>query len=222
MLSLVSALVKTITFNKVLLWALAMIITVVSYTVYERRDDLFQASPFARLPGNDVGMIFNISKTTKARAKEFVESDQMIVGLTILSADLRLNSRVSLFHIGDNEYADPVAEAALQNLSSLPLFSKSEENNRQMIKLINGEFLCVPYATSAMALAVPNANKRVITICRASLPPYYGQFSGFVSLFLNADPDIERQIRLKQQLEMFATGVYFRDVVPSSHKAKIE
>lgn len=222
MLGLVSALVKNITFNKVLVWALAMIIGVLSYTVYERRDDLFRASPFARLPGNDVGMIFNISKTTKARAKEFVESDAMIVGLTILAADLRLNSRVSLFHIGDNEYADPVAEAALQNLNSLPLFTKNEENNRQMTKLINGEFICIPYATSALAALVENANKKVITICRVSLPPYYGQFSGFVSLFLNTDPDIERQIRIKQHLEMFATGVYFRDVVPTTHKAKID
>lgn len=222
MLGLVSALVRSITFNKVLIWTLAMVISVLSYTVYERRDDLFRATPFARLPGNDVGMIFTISKATKARAKELVEGDESIVGITILAADLRLNSRTALFHYGDNEFADPAAEAALQVLGNLPLFSKNEENNRQMTKLINGEFICVPYATSALAIAVPNANKKVITICRASLPPYYGQFSGFVSLFLAIDPDIEHQIRLKQMLEMFATAVYFRDVVPSTHKAKIE
>ena len=37
---------------------------------------------------------------------------------------------------------------------------------------------------------------------------------------LNTDPDIESQLRIKQQLESLASDVYLRDVVPTAKKSK--
>lgn len=214
-------LVKTITFSRVLLWTLAAIVGIAAWTSYEHRDELFQASPLARpTGGNVVGEVFKISDETKTRVKQYVKDDEDIVGLSILSADIRLNTRISLFFYGDGIDGSN-APARAQVIDRLPLFTRSDENNRQIVKLINGEFSCAPYAESTLAHAAPDINKDVVTICRASLPPYYGHFSGFVTVFLRTDPDVERQVRLKNQLEQLATEIYFRDVVPTTHKAKL-
>jgi len=212
-------LVKTITFSRVLLWTLAAIVGIAAWTSYEHRDELFQASPLARpTGGNIVGETFKISDETKARVKQYVKDDEDIVGLSILSADIRLNTRISLFFFGDGLDA---ASTQARVIDRLPLFTRNDDNNRQIVKLINGEFNCAPYDTTTLAHAAPDLNKDVVTICRASLPPYYGHFSGFVTVFLRTDPDVERQVRLKNQLEQLATEIYFRDVVPTSHKAKL-
>lgn len=208
-----------------MIWTLAGIILVFSYTAYEHRSDLFNAATSGQstmIAGNPVGAIFEIGNTTKKNIETFVKAEKSVVGFTVVSADIRLNVRNQIFFFPDPTVPNPPTLLPLQAFSRLPLFTKNDEANRQMIKLINGEFTCAPYATTSLVAQVsPSTNTNVITICRASLPPYYGHFSGFVSVLLNTDPDIEEQVRLKQTIESMATEIYFRDVILTTKKVKI-
>ena len=219
----VTKLVKTITFKRVLLWTLAGTIGIIGFTAYEHRDELFSATSLRQVPtGNPVGHAFIVGQDTKDKIKALTKSDPSIVGIGVLSADIRLNVRRSIYFYSaaDNQDdSDPLGRYA--QIQRLPLFTKNEENNRQMVKLINGEFHCVPYTQTTLAKAAPNINQDVVTICRASLPPYYGFFSGFVSVMLRIDPDVETQIRLRTTIESLATEIYFRDVLPTSKKSDL-
>lgn len=220
----VSKLVTAISFKKVLIWTLAGSLLVVGYTAYEHRADIFDASSLGHSSaaiGNPVGSIFVVSDATKKDVATFVKAEKSVVGFSVVSADIRLNARNTLYFYADPTSPTPPTIAPLDSIPRLPLFTKSEENNRQMIKLINGEFACSPYSTSLIAAVAPNVNKDVIAICRASLPPYYGHFAGFVSVLLNTDPDVDEQVRLKQAIEAMATQIYFRDVIPTSHRPKL-
>ena len=224
--SFVSKLVTAITFKKVLIWTLAGIIGVASYTAYEHKSDLFLATKIGKssaIAGNPVGSIFIVGDVTKKHIAEFVKNEKSIVGFTVVSVDIRMNARNQLFFYADQSEQNPPSLKPLALMARLPLFTKNDDNNRQMIKLINGEFTCAPYTTgtSLVLAASPGANRDVISICRASMPPYYGHFSGFVSVLLNTDPDVDEQVRLKQAIEAMAIEIYFRDVIPTSYRVKI-
>ncbi len=224
--SLLSKLVTAITFKKVLIWTMAGIIGVIGYTAYERRSDLFKVAKIGSgspTPGNPVGAVFTVGDTTKKNISSFVKDEKGVVGFTVVSVDIRLNLRNQLYFFADPTVPNPPTLAPLAAIARLPLFTKNDDNNRQMIKLINGEFTCAPYnsGTSLVAAVNSNVNRDVVTICRASLPPYYGHFSGFVSVLLNTDPDVEEQVRLKQAIESMATEIYFRDVIPTTKRVKI-
>lgn len=215
----VSKLVKTITLSRVIIWSLAGLVGVLGYTAFENRKDLFDfnVDDDTHTTSNALSQTFTLSATSKEELKEFTDSDKSVVGVAVLTADIRLNVRKALY-----SYAIPSAkdnpDQQFKNISvqRLPLFTNDPENNRQMVKLINGEFHCAPYATSALAKATPGLNKNVVSICRVSLPPYYGYFSGFITAFLSVDPDIDKQFRLRSAMESIATRIYLRDVISTS------
>lgn len=223
-IGLATKLVKTITLAKVLVWSIALIIGIAGYTAFERRADLFDVSILSGpvKSTNEVGHAFTISKRTEDQIKEMVNNDKDIVGLGVFSADLRLNIRKKVYLFATNTANDtPEQKLATLNAVQLPLFTKNEENNRQIVKLINGEFSCVPYSTTILAKTAPILNRTVVSVCRASLPPYYGYFSGFLTIYLTDDPDVERQLRLKSALETLAAEIYFKDVIPTSKKIEL-
>lgn len=217
MIALVSKLVKTITLKSVLLVSLAGILAMLALLSFEHRGEIFGSLSTGRAHlANEVGHEFIVSEETKDHIRSIVGSDSTYSGIAVLSADIRLNSRRVLFVV------DPTATKAkmahLVQTSRLPLFTKNEENNRQVVKLINGEFFCAPYATTQIAQMAPEHVGTNLTICRASIPPYYGFFSGFVALVLKVDPGIEQQARIKEMLENLATEIYFHDVIPTHKK----
>lgn len=220
-----SKLVTAITFRKVLIWMFAGITLIISFTAYEQRSTLFEATALNRsvdgsIAGNPVGSTFTVSSDTKKGIQSFVKNEKSVIGFVVVSADIRLNARNILFFSTDPSATNQPSLAPLLALTRLPLFTKNDENNRQMIKLIKGEFVCGPYSTTILSSIAPSANKDVIAVCYASLPPYYGHYSGFVSILLNSDPDIDEQVRLKQAIEAMATEIYFRDVIPTSKRVK--
>lgn len=220
-ISFITKLVKTITFNLVLVWTIAGLATVIGFIIYEHRDDLFEATLAANKTGNVVGSTFTVSNDTKNKIRDFVIADDDIIGFGVFSADIRLNLRITNFFFGDGQKNSIEEKETLNQISRLrPLFTSSELNNRYMVKLINGEFYCVNYTSTLLSRSSPDINTEVISVCRASLPPYYGHFAGFLTIYLRNDPDIERQIILKKQLETFAVQIYFKDVVPTTHKPK--
>lgn len=219
-----SKLVTAITLKKVLIWTIAGILLVVGYTAYEHRSDLFDATVIGRnapTPGNPVGTVFSVGEPTKKKIAEYVKADKDIVAFTVLAVDIRLNLRNQVYFYADPTIVNPPTLQPLAAIQRLPLFTKNEENNRQMIKLINGEFTCSPYSQTLLAGLAPAVNQDIVTVCRASLPPYYGHFSGYVSIMLTNDPDVEQQLRLKQYVESLATEIYFRDVIPTTRRVKI-
>ena len=222
LIGLISKLVRSISLMRIFVWAMAMVACVFGYTVFEHRSEIFMETSFSPRPiGNMVNETFNVSDITKQEFAEYAASDKSIAGIAIISADLRQNLRTAVFFYGNGNTAKYNQQGRLLPIDQLPLFTSDDENNRQMVKLINGEFFCVPYSSTIMAHASDEPHNELVAVCRASLPPYFGHFSGFISVLLTIDPDLEKQSELKNRLESLATQVYFRDVLPTMHKRRL-
>jgi hypothetical protein len=213
-LRFVTKLLHLITLKKVLLWSSTALLAAILYTTYENRQSLFDKITPEKDSGlNPINITFTVGHESRRKIEQFVRTNNEVVGFSIFTADLRLNRRTSIYFFGFEDGRETQSPTSNSPFNRLPLFSSSEENNRQIVKLINGEFHCSQYSTSLLAITNPSLNPNVKTVCRASLPPYYGNFIGFVTVFIKIEPNPEEQVRLKSIIESLATEIYFRDVL---------
>jgi hypothetical protein len=215
MLNLIKKLVSTITFGKVALWVIAILLSGVSFTVYENRNRIF-ANITESVVTNQVGLTFVTSQETEAMIKTQVLADRAIIGIVVMSADLRLNEAKSIYFFGDDPILIQVdAESKKASNNRLPLFANLDDSNADMIKLINGQFTCTKFSDTLLSRIYPELNSSVKMMCRASIPSYYGYFSGFVGVFLGENLSPEKLAQLKVITDKIATEIYFRDVIPT-------
>lgn len=220
MFAFITKIVRTISLSKVAMWSIAAILGIIFYTVYENRTILL-ALVSDPVQTNQVGLSYEVGTETQRIIKERVSSDARIAGVEVFSTDLRLNEARSLYFYGPHSALNAVDETARQSGNArLPIFTGSEESNVEMIKMINGQFSCVKYANSIQGRLYPETKKGIDTICRASVPSYYGYFSGYISVMLTTDPGSEYKSQLKLMIEKLSTDVYFRDVLTTQRQEK--
>jgi len=218
-LSLVAKIVRVISLKNVALWSLAGVLALVGLTAFQNRTAI--VSYIINGPTVDTAPLssFTVSAASQSRIKSLVDSDDLINAMVVLNADIRNNRRVPIHWYSD----DPSAEKALDSLFSgkyggIPLFTSDEKNNEGVVGVINGEFTCSEYTAGGNAALFPSMQSRFPYVCRTSLPPYYGQFSGYITICLNRVPSADELINLKTEALNISTEIYFRDVLPSSKK----
>jgi hypothetical protein len=215
MFKFIQTLVSTITLNKVGLWVFAAGLCIVFYTTYENRNRIFMSVGQTTI-SNPVGLTFSTSPETEAMIRTQVLADKGIIGIAIMSADLRLNEAKSIYYFGDDPLLNQIdTDSRKASNNRLPLFTNLDDSNADVIRLINGEFSCTQFKDTLLSRIYPELNGTVKMVCRSSIPSYYGYFSGFVGVFLNESLSAEKQVQLKLVTDKIATDIYFRDVIPT-------
>ncbi len=216
----ISKLVRTITLSKVLIWSLTALLCISLYTVYENRSKLVAWFTAPEL-SNMVGITFTVGPDTQTRLIELVNKNSNIMGVAVMSADLRLNEARSMyFFAGDPVLTELVDRSNQMDSNRLPLFTSIDENNIEIIKLINGQFSCIAFNQTLEAKIYPQLAKSVRSVCRSSIPSYYGYFSGYLQIYLREEPNSEKQLQLKLIVEKLANDIYFKDVLPTQRPEK--
>ncbi|WP_407305655.1 hypothetical protein [Acinetobacter sp.] len=220
--SLLAKIIKVISLKNIAIWSFAALVVLVGYTVFENRGPLVSYlvnGPTINAP-SIIG--FKVSSASQARVKQLVDIDDLINSIVIMNADIRNNRRVPLYWYSDDVSVQKTLDGTYAGLyGGIPLFTAEEKNNENVVGVINGEFACSEYAAGNTAV-FPGLLSRMPFICRASLPPYYGQFSGFVAISLNRKPSPDELIVLKSETLSISTEIFFRDIVPSQHISKYD
>jgi hypothetical protein len=214
----ISKIIRNISLRQVGIWCGAVFLSIVLYTTYENRNRITSLVYKKPKVTNNVGMTFSITTDTELIAKQMVLADEAIVGISIMSADLRLNEANTLYAFADDEELSSVNDnARLWYSTRVALFTNIDENNDDVIRLINGQFSCSKFSTTLLSKVHTNLNTRVKMVCRSSIPSYYGYFSGYVTLYLGQYVSQEKIDQLRVATDKLATDIYFRDVVNTQH-----
>lgn len=132
------------------------------------------------------------------------------MAIFIIKVDLPSNSQY-VFHrtetdselkLLDDEYFNHLLTGAI-----LPLFSKETDANQRIIRLINHEFDCSPYSETLPSKTIPKTNKIVNTVCSIAIPPSYGYFVGYVTVYLSQVPTIEEQNNIRLLIKEFSDSI---------------
>lgn len=206
-------LVRAVSLNRVLLWGGAGVVALVLFTVYENRGRISAAALTPRM-SNPVGLSFKIGQETRTAIEARVKNDRSIIGIYVMSADLRSNEARSVFFFGTDATLNAIDRSSrASGHDSLPMFTSDEKHNISTIRLINGQFSCTKFPETLLSKIHRDLNVSVKAICSSSIPSYYGYFSGYLTVFLGAVPTPEQELHLKIVIEKLSTDIYFRDVL---------
>lgn len=208
--SLLGKIIRVISLKNVIIWVLTAIVLVVGVTLLENRHTIYKRMT----DGGDViqtGSVLRVSETSQNHAKAVVENTEVVSAVVVWNADIRNNKRTPVFWFSSDMSLMKQLDAFYTARPHFPLFGNDLANNENVISIINGDFACTPYARGN-ASSFPGLAVRTPWVCRASLPPYYGQFSGYVTLSLSREPTADEVTALKGDTNGIATEIYFRDI----------
>ena len=216
--SLAAKVLSVISLKKVAIWTFAAIVFLIGLTVFQNRAAIYGALTQAPVIETPSAVIpFAVSQTSQDRLKSLIDGDPIISSIIVLNADLRNNRRIPIYWYSDDPYIQKFLDTQFTNKFGIPLFTAEEKNNANMVGVINGEFACSGFNEGNASL-YPGMDARMPVICRSSLPPYYGQFSGFLTVSLTKVPTADESVALKSTLLAISTEIYFRDIVPANNK----
>jgi hypothetical protein len=98
-----------------------------------------------------------------------------------------------------------------RTVGDIPLFNSDSGNNVRMSQLINGEFVCNPFRDTIAYKLAPEAEVSVNTVCANGIPPYYGKFTGIITLYLKRKPTKDEIDQLRNLSKATAKQIFERD-----------
>jgi hypothetical protein len=161
----------------------------------------------------DSGRMPAPSDASISELQDFTEAGGNIMGINVIRVDFRMNTRNTTFR----HFKEPAVTAAwekfLETQQVAPLFGSNEQTNQRLINLINGQFLCVNTTNTVAAQLIPEVASHSQTTCMAPIPPGYGDFVGFINVFLRKAPSVQEITELEESTRKLAIDIYERDVV---------
>ena len=123
------------------------------------------------------------------------DSSSNIMAIQIVRVDLPKNTRsLRYIYIKDSTLKKLYNAWLDARLSpDYAVFSSDTDDNNRLVKLMNHEIVCTPYAETMTYRVSPETGRFVSTICAIGIPPSYGKFSGIVGILLR-NPPAENEI----------------------------
>lgn len=207
--------VEWVTFRRVTLTFLFAVLGVMLLTVFEQRAVLFSiVFPHEVTPDHNVVVV---SKRVEDQINQLVLTNDKIIAMGVISADLRTNQRTPAYYYTKS----PVVERLFDQVNKFmgptqTIFSSNTASNQRMVSVINGEFSCGSMSDTLMAKVVPTLLDHLETVCFVGVPPYYGDFRGYVVVFLSRDITTEGFDSLRLAIVRVANDVYQEQLVRDS------
>jgi hypothetical protein len=179
--------------------------------VFENRDLVFQ-QVYATMAGRDQPATWDVSSATKEQLITLVKTSPLVKFAMITEVDLQKNRRiVRFFNLDDPDEAN----IRLKSATMLPqaVFDYDAKNTQQIVAILNNEFVCSRFQDTVYQRFFPDLGKRMPTICRLAIPPFYGRFVGILTFGLATTPTKEEMDAVRIEAARIAVEIYLRDVI---------
>ena len=145
------------------------------------------------LPGDTIKTL-SISPDVKRSIEDFNQRLDFVVGVQIVTLNFTRNIRVYTYANIDSLLIQEAFDSyILRRITDTPIFDSDKSNNDRMIKILSGEFICVPYNMSTAYKYVPELNSYIGNVCAISIPPYNNEITGIITVYLRTIPTEEEK-----------------------------
>lgn len=211
-LTLIQAFLKILTWTKLLQLTVFFIIVGLAVALYETRSFFIEYTKHQRI-GQYKSPPQALSKKSREEIDMLVVQSDLIVSIIISTVDFQKNTRHIIYKNSDDSNLRKIYDTDDRGLSGdVPLFNADTINNSRMVDLINGEFTCHSYSNSIDAMLTPTTIPFANTVCSNGIPPFYGMFSGVVSVILKRNPTASEIAQLREVTRNLASKIYERDI----------
>lgn len=210
-LTLLQKLLVILSWKKLAQFTVFLLMVFLAWLTYETRDKVYEVLTQPKIQNRSI-LVTKISKPVQDQIEAAVIKSDLINAIQITMVDFQKNSRTVIYTTIDN----PELEKAYKKFADLgfvelPLFNSDLINNKRMVDLINGEFICNPYVDTIGARIVPESTKFISTVCANGIPPYYGKFTGIVSIYTKRPPTPEEIDQLRTLAKTLSTTIYEKE-----------
>lgn len=186
-------------------------LTGITIGLFENRNAMYEFishSNFSRSPPHD----YALSEGSIAEIEHMLRQADLIVGIQVSIIDFNKNTRKTIYVGIDDDNLKLIYQQYIQSsITDLPLFNSDVENNVRISRLINGEFVCVSFKDTSAYSVLPNVAPLVDTICSNAIPPYYGKFTGILSIYLKRQPTTLELDQLRTLSKSMSLSIFERD-----------
>ena len=184
-IAFIESLIDTLTFKRVALIALMTIIGLVIFSLYENRNNIVERVTTTKPPPSvELSNAWVLSNLNKVGLQSLAKTTGITLVL-VSEVDLRKNTqKIKYTYLDDTTI---VLEPELTQAFTLPypLFDLDPKNTAQMVAVLNNEFRCDAFTDTYFFRITPSLGLKLPQVCRMAIPPFAGQFVGFVNIFLN-------------------------------------
>lgn len=201
--------IDALTFRRVALLSLLASICIVLLSAYENRAALFATVYKGAEPVTAIK--WELSDDSKNQL--IATTNNSFVGAILLTdVDLKKNRRTTkYYYVKDPKIAEQVKIAASKILPQA-LFDYDAKNTDQMVAMLNNEFRCTPTKDTVFVRFFPDFPKSYPIVCRIAVPPFFGEFAGFITVMLTRTPKPEEFDAIKIEMNRIAIETYLRDI----------
>lgn len=210
-LAAIRNLLITLTWKKIIQVFVSVLIIIFSYILYQSRL-LSYNYLIDKTSSSTTAPTVKLSSKTQEEIKQVVNGSSLIVGIHVTVVDFQKNTKSYVYYYINDQTALTLYHIYEQSFpTSSPLFSNDVESNKRLIQLLNGEFICTPFADTPLATAIPGANKYISTLCSNGIPPFFGKFTGVISLYTRQPPTPIEVDQIRAILTNLSATIYIRD-----------
>jgi len=184
----------------------------VLYYGWQLRQPLFERFTGLKVHA-EASRIPNPSEETKKALMKYADTHDYVLGLNVVKVDFRLNTRDSTFHYFTEKDAEEGWQQFLtQHGSVVPLFGQDESANQRMVNMMNGQFNCTKIGVTPAGKLIPGLTERATDLCLVPIPPGFGDFVGFITIYLKRSPSGIEVSQIEKDTEQLSLDFYNRDI----------
>lgn len=150
--------------------------------------------------------------------QDFVNKHDRVMGIDVVRVNFTNNVRVTTFQASKEEAVNAVWGG--EKGQTFPLFTENTIANGRVVSMINGQFVCSPTGESLSGRLFPTINEKSATTCTAAIPPGFGDFIGWVNIYLYEQPTFAQMQTLKNLAEKLTRDMYERDILKGKGNLK--
>ena len=206
-LSAFKALIDVLTWKKIFQIFLLFLVLGIGFAAYENTESLTNFFNTKKISEQNV---IRLSRSTVTQLDKLISDSGTIMGMHIATVDFRNNTRTVVYGKFNHPDLDKI-HLAYQERDidvKIPLFNDDAMNNNRIVSLINGEFVCYTFKDSIAFKLAPDALSYVTSTCSLSIPPFYGKFSGIVTVYINKDLSPVELGQMRSFLQRISIIVY--------------
>lgn len=202
-----SQLLRLLSWKNVIKIVTVSIISIILTTTW-----IFRATVFSLASEKNIATpipVLHISDKIKSEITTIVTKSTPIVGIQIVTINFQKNIRLETYTSIDNATVQAIYNKFTNNkVVETPFFDNNKNNNSRILRLIGGEFVCVPFKESTAYQYAPDAGMIITNVCAIGIPPIYGEFSGILTIYLKEKPSKDFEEQLHWMARDFALRIY--------------
>jgi hypothetical protein len=204
---------RAMTLGRVMATAFLAVVFVLCYILWDGRQlivDKVMVSGITKRSGASIVAM----EETRAEVIRAVERSPLIIGVQLVNVNFSANTRSTAFFFSERKGLQDRVNASLDALvSPSPALIKNDlENNMRLINLMAAEFICYETKVTLLARIVPDLALSAPYMCSISIPPYEGNFSGYLNLLLERAPGADEVTELRSIARLLAHSIYDREL----------